>query len=198
MFDRYFTEQEEKQLFKTVSSFKDILARRDDALMRLLRSTGIRVGSLVRLTVGDARQALQSDYLHYTGKGSQGKGPKAGKVLVTKKARQALIDLLSIRKKQGHPDLQDAQLIMSRENRGITIRQIENRVRFWANAAGIEGNVSPHWFRHTVGKRIMKNSSARDPRGVAKSVLNHSSFNSTSIYTEADKEEVERTMREIA
>ena len=57
--------------------------------------------------------------------------------------------------------------------------------------------VSPHWFRHTLAKRMMKHSTSRDPRGVVQSVLQHRSIDSTLVYTRPDREEVERALSEV-
>jgi len=209
MFDRYFTEDEEKQLFSTVKSRSGLLAARDYAWMRLFRATGMRVGAMSQLTVGHARVALRTGYLDLQSD-IQKKGIEH-RIFVTKACRRALRDLLHIRRDMGYPETDDGGLIMSRNHKPMSIRSYQARMNYWCGKSGDSllssgrksetvpsfPRATPHWFRHTVGKRIMKNSTAADPRGVAQGVLGHISGRSTEIYTRPDKEDIEMAMREV-
>jgi len=195
MFDRYFTEAEEKMLFKTVKSRSGVLAARDDAWMRLFRATGMRVGAMSQLTVGHARGALKTGYLDLQSD-IQKKGV-AHRIFTTKACQKALRDLLRIRREMGFAETSDGGLIMSRNHKPMSIRNYQMRMHTWCDMAGMNIKATPHWFRHTVGKRIMKNSTANDPRGVAQGVLGHISGRSTDIYTRPDKEDIEQAMQEV-
>ena len=196
VFNRYFTFAEERQLFKAVDSVNDIYARRDYAWMRLLRQTGIRVETLAGLNVQDARDGLADKYL--TLRPEITKRNRGGRVFLTTKARQALKDLLSIHRAMGQPLADDSPLIFSRKQRRMSVRSYESRTSHWCAMAGLEVAGSPHWFRHTLAKRIMQQSTAADPRGVVQVALNHASIKSTSVYTMPDKEDVERAMQEAS
>lgn len=195
-FKRYFTEAEERQLFRTVGNVVDIHARRDYAWMRLLRQTGIRVETLAGLNVHDAQDALASKYLDLRPEIT--KGNRGGRIFITRKARAAFKDLLAIHREMGHGMATDSPLIFSRKHRRMSVRSFEARTRHWCNMAGLEDSGTPHWFRHTLAKRIMKNSTAEDPRGVVQVALTHASINSTAVYTLPDKEDVERAMEEAS
>ncbi len=80
----------------------------------------------------------------------------------------------------------------------MSIRSFQERVTHWCQVARLEVMVSPHWFRHTLAKRIMKNSTAQDPRGVVQGALCQKSINSTSIYTLPDREDIEQAMEEVS
>jgi len=192
IFKRYFTVEEERQLFKTVKGCSDVLAQRDYQCMTLLRQTGLRIGSMSRVTVYEARQALRDKYLQYVSKGN-----KQGRVFMNKKAQIALRSLLSIRKEMGHPEHPDMPLVMSRKNAGLSIRSYQARMRYWCDRAGLSTG-SPHWFRHTLGKRVMQQSTADDPRAIVQGVLNHSDINTSVIYTRPDKEVMELAMEEAS
>jgi len=194
-FTRYLTESEERKLFAAVRARSGVLAARDDAWMRLLRATGMRVGALSRLTCAHARNALHSGYLALEPE-IQKKGV-GHRILVTKRCGKALRDLLRIRREMGHAERPDAPLIVSRNHRALSVRSFQSRMAVWRKVAGLDGAVSPHWFRHTVAKRIMKSSTAADPRGVAQGVLGHKSARSTLVYTMPDKEDIEEAMREV-
>jgi len=195
MFQRYFTESEEKQLFAEVKSRAGALAARDYAWMCLFRATGMRVGALSQLTVGHAKAALASGYLDLQSD-IQKKGVEH-RIFVTKSCGKALRALLKVRREMGYPEISDGGLIMSRNHKPMSIRSYQARMNYWCKKADMTIKATPHWFRHTVGKRIMKNSTAQDPRGVAQGVLGHISGRSTFIYTQPDKEDIEMAMREV-
>ncbi len=206
-FDRYLTEPEEKQLLKAVreragdQTQQARIVARDYAWMRLMRYTGIRVGALCGLTLGDAREAERTGYL--TLRPAIQKRGQAGKVFLTKEATKALVDLrasrLSVNPCAGLLD--DDHLLVGRPagraGDSVTPRNLQLRLAHWCTLAGLQAHVTPHWFRHTLAKRLMKNSTAGDPRGVVKSVLGHRSIQSTSVYTEPDKEDIEDALREV-
>jgi len=195
-FSRYLIPSEERQLLLTVRQRSGVLARRDHAWMRLLRQTGIRVGTLAGLTVRHAQEALRTGYLTY--EPAIAKKKRGGRVFINKKARVALKDLLSVRRAMGYAQDPDAPLVMSRNHKGLSVRSYQDRMQHWRIEAGLPVDASPHWWRHTLGKRIMKNSTAEDPRGVAQAVLNHADMRSTMIYTKPDREEVEQSMEEAS
>ena len=195
-FNRYLSISEERQLLNHVKQFADVLAQRDHAWMRLLRQTGVRVGALSQLTVWDARQALVNGNLLL--RADIQKTDVDHSVFINRKARQALLDLLRLRKTMGHAEHPEAPLIMSRNHRAMSVRSFQHRMQKWRESAGLPVDASPHWFRHTLAKRIMKNSTAEDPRGVVKVVLGHAEWSSTAVYTQPDKEDIQGVMEEIA
>lgn len=197
VFDRYFTPPEERALFAAVRKFMaDPLARRDLAWMLFARHTGVRVSVLAGMTCQDARDALRGEHFHV--RGEINKGGRAYRIFLVKPARQALLDLLTIRRR--HLDLvedPDAPLIVTRRGKRMSVRNFEHRMEGWIKAAGLRGG-SPHWLRHTLAKRIMKNSTAQDPRAVVMHALGQSDINNTVIYTMPDMEDIEAAMREAA
>jgi len=190
-FTRYLTESEEKRLWETMKLQGHILARRDYAWMRLLRQTGIRIGSLAAITVGDAREAIRERRLDLR----EAKRGKTYSVPVNRAARRALRDLLEIRMQQGHVLYPDAPLIMSRqEGRGLSVRTFQQRMQKWVIAAHLPMRATPHWFRHTLAKRILARSTAANPLGIVQGALGHSSIASTGVYTRPDREEIAEAM----
>lgn len=192
--ERFLTPAEEKKLFQTVRQNSSIEAQRDTAWMLLLRMTGIRIGTLSRLTVGDAQLALSEKRL--TIRGEINKGRVAYKIYLGKQAETALKRLLKVRRDMGHPEQSDGPLVMSREHNGMSIRSFQNRAKHWGELSGLTG-FSPHWLRHTLAMRIMQESTAQDPRGIAMATLGHKSINSTAIYTQPDKATLQRVMQEV-
>jgi len=194
-FNRYLTQAEERALFRCVKDHAGPLAARDYQWMRLARNTGLRVGSLAGLTVMDARLALASK--HMAIRSDIAKRKQAHTVHLNKHARAALVALLKIRRELGHPETDSAPLIMSRNKNGLSIRSFQARMRYWAKKADLPVQATPHWFRHTLAMRLMKNSTAQDPRGVVQGALGHRDINSTAVYTRPSREDVALALDEV-
>lgn len=196
VFERYLTQSEEKQLLATVAQYQEILARRDHAWMQLLRQTGIRVGTLAGLTVDDAREALRIRRM--TVHADNAKGGHGYQVLVNRRAATALRTLLGIRREMGYAPIPDQPLVMSRNHQGISVRSLQDRMRKWVLAAGITTPATPHYFRHTLAKRIIERSTASDPRAIVQHALGHSNIANSAIYTYPDRADLERSMEEAS
>jgi site-specific recombinase XerD len=188
-FDRYLTLEEERKLLRAIARVNDIHAERDHAWIRLLLATGIRLGALSKLTVGDARHAISSQTLELRPE-IQKRG-HAHSVPVNREAEKALRDLLNIRKRMGHhnEDL-DATLVMGRKHAPLAPRSYQDRMSLWAKEAGLSKAVSPHWLRHTVAKRLLATTTHHNPLQVVQRALGHRQLSSTGIYTIPDKESV--------
>ena len=124
------------------------------------------------------------------------KGGRTTRIPLRKAGRKALLDLLRIRREMGCIEEPDAPLVVSRRGDGLSVRSYQDRMRNWCRAAGLPMTASPHWLRHTLAKRVMADSTARDPRGVVMGLLNHASIASTAVYTMPDREELERALDE--
>lgn len=200
VFERHLTEAEEKQLFATIKQFKaDVYARRDLAMLTLLRQAGIRVGSCAGLTCADARAALRSHKLalrpeicKQSGRrAAAGKPARGYSAYLNKRARAALKELLACRRDMGHTEHPDGALVMSRHGNGISVRSIQQRMRKWCLAAGLDVAASPHWLRHTCAKRIVQRSTSRNPVAIVQRQLGQASPASAAVYTMPDREEIE-------
>jgi len=196
MLKHYLTEDEQKTLLGTVKRYTDVLARRDYAWIRLLRDTGFRITEFSLITVNTALVSLQTGYIYIPREHRKGKKRDHSK-LVTEPVRAALLDLLDIRREMGYLDDGDVPLVMSRKHVGMSVRAFQHRLAQWARDAGIQGNVSPHWMRHTRGMNIMRRTQAKDPRGIVQVELGHSTISSTGVYTGVTREDLEQALREV-
>jgi len=195
-FERFLTESEERQLFKTVAQYGHVLARRDLQWMRLLRQTGIRVGTLAGLTVFDARNAIINKRLQL--RNEICKGGRGYALPLNKHAVSALRALIRIRTEQGYALINDEPLIMSRKHNALAIRSFQQRMAMWIKKAELQIPATPHYFRHTMGRRIIERSTSPNPQRIAQSVLNHANIATTSIYTQPSRDDLERAMEEVA
>lgn len=188
VFDRYLTDAEVRQLFSTLDKAAGHLASRDKFWIKLLLATGIRVGSLAQLTVDDAQRAIRDNRLHI--RDEIAKGGKGYEIHASTKAREALRDLIRIRKSM-EPAC-DA-LVLARTGEAMSVRSFQARMRMWVKAAKLRDG-SPHWLRHTLAKRLIARSEASDPLAIAQLALGHSRRHTTTVYTLPDREDMERAM----
>lgn len=190
-FDRYLTEHEEKQLLSHIRQFGSTIAKRDAAWLDLLLSTGIRINVMANLTVSDARQALQNKQLLV--RSEINKGRREYSIHLSKRASSAIKTLLALRAKQP-PYGPDSPLVVSRHHQALSVRSYQERLQHWRKSAGLKAQVSPHWCRHTLAKRIIARSQSSNPLSQVQLALGHSNIVSTGVYTYPDKEEMAEIM----
>lgn len=211
MFVRYLTEEEQRRLWKTVQlQSGNAVAKRDLKWMQFLCTTGLRLGEFARVTVGDALEALRSGYLFVPKeyrKGWNRRPTEAGRLrpppedlhlLMTEERKRLVRELLAVRAELTGcaPTDTQAPLVVGRGGGGMTERAFEKRCKHWGVLAGLPDRFSPHWFRHTYAKNVVRHSTAQDPRAVVQVMLGHKSIASTGIYTAVDREEVEKAVLE--
>jgi integrase len=191
VFRRYLTEGEQAKLLKAVREVNTVAAHRDHAWIRLMLSTGMRVGEFARLTVGDLRAARETGWLFIPREHRKGKR-RDHQVPVTRGVEEAIEALLALNRPQAD---ERAPAVPSRKHGAavlgspLAVRSYQSRMRRWCLAAGIEP-ASPHWLRHTRAQNIKRHSTSVDPLSIVQGALGHASRASTAIYTAPTKEEV--------
>lgn len=192
--NHYLTEAEQVQLLAAIKQYADEKAQRDYCIVSALLTSGCRIGEFLHITVGDALSALDTHYLYIPKQNRKG-GKRDHSVYITKTLRTALVNLIGMRQ----TDNPAHYLVSGRtDHEPMSARNMQLRVKNWAALAGLAHlNVTPHFFRHTLAMNLLRNSTAREPLRVVKSVLGHRSINTTAIYTEASREEVAAAMDSI-
>lgn len=209
MLKRYLTDEEQRRLLQVMKKQEGLLAQRDHAWVRLLIETGMRANELATLTRAQAEAGLADGWLVVTKEQRKGKR-KGHAYCVTQPVRQCLETLLVLQAELSPallPELdQPAPLLWGRCGMvggkllcsHMSIRSLQARMKYWAEQAGLEQGVSPHWMRHTRGRNIVKRSRGNNPLKVAQLALGHESISSTGIYMQMAREEFEQEMRQIA
>jgi site-specific recombinase XerC len=194
VFGRFLTLAEQRKLLGLLKQQASPVALRDGAVIRLLIGSGLRIGECLSISAGDAADALQSGYLFIPKEQRKGEAGDLS-VFLTQSVRSALRDLLLLREGAAV----DEALIVSRKSGGkpMTVRAFEMRVAYWAKLADLPAGVSPHWFRHTHAKNIMRESEAADPLRIAQLALGHTSRRTTEIYTRPDREEMGEALSRV-
>ncbi len=149
---------------------------RDKAMFELFYSSGLRLAELVRLDVEDAREAIDEAEL-----GVIGKGNKARRVPVGRKAIEALRAWLALR--ASHARAGERALFTGARGRRIAPRVVQHRLARWAKTLGIAAPVHPHVLRHSFATHLLQSSG--DLRAV-QDLLGHSSIATTQVYTHLD------------
>jgi integrase/recombinase XerC len=151
-------------------------ALRDRAMFELLYSSGLRLGELVSLNIGDGRLDLREAEVTVTGKGS-----KTRTVPIGAKAREALEAWLSVRAQLAQPG--EKALFVGARGARISRAVVGVRLAFWGRRAGIPERVHPHMLRHSFATHMLQSS--QDLRAVQE-MLGHASISTTQVYTHLD------------
>ncbi|CRI64992.1 putative XerD or XerC integrase [Thiocapsa sp. KS1] len=152
----------------------DLLTIRDQAMVELFYSSGLRLAELVSVNVGDIDMAEGE-------LGVLGKGAKTRRVPVGLKAREAVQRWMRVRANlaaAGEPAL----FVSSRGTR-INPRTVEVRIARWARLQGATRDLHPHLLRHSFATHLLESSG--DLRAVQE-LLGHSDIGTTQIYTHLD------------
>lgn len=141
--------------------------KRDRLLLKLLYVTGARVGELCKLTWSDIKPNEDG--------GARitlfGKGDKTRVVLIAGEFYQELTQL--------HTEDGGAVFRSRKGQTAITTTQAYRIVRDAADRVGIEGNVSPHWLRHSHASHALDNNA---PIHTVQKSLGHASITTTERY----------------
>jgi len=148
---------------------------RDFAILEVLVGTGLRVGELLQLKVGDLDIQPRSGRLTVR----YGKGGGYREIPLTRDVRYAL----QIYLEEAHPAPDNPQhgLWMGRDEVITHRSSITRMIDKYAIRAGLE-SITPHMLRHTFATRYLK-ANPDDLRGLAR-LLGHSNLNTVMIYTE--------------
>src|SRR4051812_46201018 len=142
--------EQTQRLFDVPSATSPALVR-DRAMFELLYSSGLRVGEIVALDVGDGRLDLREGEITVTGKGS-----KTRTVPVGKKARDALEAWLSIR--GAVAARQERALFVGARGRRISAAGVWKRLQNWTRLSGLGQSVHPHMLRHSFATHVLQSS----------------------------------------
>lgn len=187
---RMLTEKEIERILKAVhaankqSFYEKLLATRDIAILEIFFATGIRVSEMAFLKLPDFSKDENTLLIH-------GKGNRERIVyLVEEEVQKAFKKYLNLRETM---NLEVANIFVSRFGKPLGVQGIRNLVLKYAQLAGLEKKVTPHFFRHTFASLLLE--SDVDTKYIQE-FLGHSSLVTTQIYlhtTEKKKREILQT-----
>jgi integrase/recombinase XerD len=167
---------------------RDVLGRRDRAILEVLYGAGVRISELVALDVDDLDLDDGSLLVR------SGKGSKARRLPLGRAARDAIRDYLAL----ARPEL--ASRSLSSSSRGALFLNARGGrlsrqgcwkvIKRYARVAGLEERISPHTLRHSFATHMLE--AGADIR-VVQELLGHASLATTQVYTIVS----DRRLREI-
>ncbi len=146
-------------------------AVRDNVILELLFSTGIRIGELVAVNVSDVD--LVNQHIQITGRATRGRVVN----IASESVVNALMTYIELRSDR---QLDTQALFVGRSGTRLTIYSIENIFKKHVRLAEIKRHVTPHSLRHTMAAMLV--SSGTDIREIQE-ILGHASILSTQVYT---------------
>jgi site-specific recombinase XerD len=153
-----------------------------DVTIRLMISTGLRVGEVCRLRVEDISPDGLSLRVH-------GKGSRDRVAYVSDTTLRT--DLSKIFKRRRIDAGSSAALFLNRRGFPIRPQSIRSKLRKVAGDAGIARRVTPHMLRHTAATLLIE--TGVDIRFVQR-LLGHASIATTEIYTHISDEALRATL----
>jgi integrase/recombinase XerC len=156
----------------------DFIGRRDQAMLELFYSSGLRLSELAGLDLAavDLAQGLVQ---------VQGKRNKARLVPVGAKAREAVRQWLTFR---GLANPADSALFISKRGERLGQQAIRLRVQA-AGQRTLGQHLHPHMLRHSFASHVLESS--QDLRAVQE-MLGHADISTTQIYTHLDFQHLAR------
>ena len=169
-----FTEHQRKYLENT--------KQRDYTIATLLLTSGIRVSEMVGLNIEDV--SFTNCRIQITRKGG-----KRQYIPLSDETLEVLKEYLEERKKVS-PALPEDEtaLFLSTQNTRMTTAAVQNLIKKYAKAAGIDKPITPHKLRKTYGTNLYNKT--RDIYLVANALGHDSVVTTTKHYVASDEEDL--------
>ena len=156
---------------------------RDQAMLEVLYSCGLRVSELTALKIQDL--FFGEGYIRVIGKGD-----KQRIVPISSTARERIHRYLEKR-----PEVHSGEETLFLNNRGgqLTRVMVFTLLKQAAKRAGIDKRISPHTFRHSFATHLLEGGASIRQ---VQELLGHESILTTEIYTHLDDSHLRRTVEE--
>lgn len=152
----------------------DPLSVRDQCMMELMYSSGLRLSELVGINLTDLK--LSEKEVMVTGKGS-----KQRLLPITEKAVITIKQWLKVR-----PDFcikGEKALFVSKQKNRISVRNVQDRMEKWGLKQALPSHINPHKLRHSFATHMLESSG--NLRAV-QTLLGHADLATTQVYTHLD------------
>ncbi|NLH27911.1 MAG: tyrosine recombinase XerC [Syntrophomonadaceae bacterium] len=180
---QFLYQTEVEKLLEQPKSSRGALSLRDQAMLELFYSSGLRIGEIVQINIID---------IDFSGRvvRVKGKGRKERIVPLGSYACQALFQYLQearpVITKNRNPLPEDPFFVNSRGKR-LTTRGVYGIVTKYLKEVAPFRNLTPHSLRHTFATHLLEGGA--DLRSVQE-LLGHSRMSSTQIYTHITGERI--------
>lgn len=154
---RILTDSEMGRLLDAVQQSRNSLACRDGAILMLLVETGLKVGELVDLRIGDLQFETERPSSDVQGTLVVGQDDSSERCLLLDagvcEALKACIGARASGLGSGETDL-DGHLFVNRQGQPLSVRSVQRLVSHYAQVAALDG-VSTRTLRHTFARRVL-------------------------------------------
>jgi len=174
------------ELFDRNSERKDALASRDQALLELLYSSGMRCSEVVNLKTIDID--FPSKTIRVFGKGRKERmvpfsdSCKTAMIKYAKVLRENLLSTLPVDQKTNY-------FFLNSRGKKLTNRGLEYILHQIEEKNGMNIGLHPHLLRHSFATHLLENGA--DLRSI-QMLLGHESINTTQVYTNITKETMKK------
>ncbi len=175
---KYLSNQQIQKLLKSID-VKDYFSARDQIIIEILYTTGIRISELINIEVNDVD--LNEQFIKV-----QGKGKKERFVPFDDQTKALLTTYLFTYRVQFGK--KSSWLIVNQHNRQLTRQGCNKILKKYGKKIGIE-NLSPHMLRHSVATHLLNNG--MDLKFVQE-LLGHENITTTQIYTHTAKTKIKK------
>jgi integrase/recombinase XerD len=156
---------------------------RDNAIVEVLYSTGLRVSELVSLRIDNL--FFGEGYIRVVGKGD-----KQRLVPIGSAARDKIQLYMELRRPKRSSE---ATLFLNNRGEPLTRVMVFNIIKQAAYLAGIDKNISPHTLRHSYATHLLEGGA--NIRQVQE-LLGHESITTTEVYTHLDRGHLRRVVED--
>jgi integrase/recombinase XerD len=169
----------------------DVVGLRDLAILEMLYATGVRVGELCALELGDLD--LASDLIRVHGKGGKqrlvpfGEPARTALLQYLVEGRPAMLSTAGGRRPASNDGRQ--ALFFNRRARPMTPRDVRGMVQRYRAGSGVPSETSPHTLRHSFATHLLEGGA--DLRSVQE-LLGHVALTTTQTYTHVSNERLRR------
>ena len=176
--------EEINNLFELNSQRKDFLMHRDQAIIELLFSSGLRVSELVNLTLQDLN--LKERMMRIVGKGN-----KERIVPFSLKTQKTLSIYLENTRKElianSGNNIGTNYVFLNNRGEKLTTRGVEYILQEIENKTGVTLSLHPHKFRHSFATHLL--NQGLDLRTIQE-LMGHASLSSTQVYTHVSNQKM--------
>lgn len=157
-------------------------AIREQAAALLLLHTGLRVGELCALELGDIHLRERTGALQVR----NGKGGKARRIPLNREARRALRSWLSVRPEGG------GRLLTGKRGDDLSASGFQRRLAAIGKRAGVK--TTPHILRHTFAKNLID---AHVTLQEVADLLGHERLDTTRLYVTPSQADLENAVKRL-
>ncbi|QRN86327.1 tyrosine recombinase [Clostridia bacterium] len=178
-----FLYQEQIQSLMKLPDMKKAIGVRDRLILEILYGTGIRVGELVNIRVGDLD--LERRFILVLGKGHKERIVPFGQLL-----QELLVHYLDDCFSKLAPENGERLLYNTRKT-PMSDRSVRKILEKYGELMGV-GRIYPHMLRHSYATHLLENGA--DIR-VVQELLGHENLSTTQIYTHLSKQHLRDVYR---